>query len=86
MNGIPKYAGEAHQSLHIDDKEYTIPRKTMVFVNNAALQTRPQYWGTDSLIFRPDRWIQKLDDGSEVLVHPIEGSYVPWVRTPFMLW
>ncbi len=54
----------------------------MVFVNNAALQTKPQYWGSDSLVLRPDRWIQKQNDGSEALVHPIEGSYVPWASGP----
>ena len=56
-----------------------------------ALHTHPRYWGDDSLVWRPSRWIitsvqtendpssngQTAFDQEELLV-PIRGSYIPW--------
>ena len=80
LNGIPRCTVD-YQALRVDDKDYTIPPRTAVFVNNAALQCRQEYWGRDALVWRPDRWI--TDEGtSETFFHPIEGAYVPWAHGP----
>jgi cytochrome P450 len=81
LNGIPRYTGELNQALRINDKDYNIPPKTGVFVNNAAMQCKQEYWGSDALIWRPDRWIKK-EKASETFFHPLEGSYVPWAHGP----
>ena len=54
-----------------------LPPETTVYVNNAALHLKPEFWGADSHAWRPDRWI-KEEDGAEVWVQPVEGSYMPW--------
>ena len=65
---------------------------TMVFPSLMALHTHPRYWGEDSLIWRPSRWIissasnkytkyaekDKTQMDHEVLITPAKGSYIPW--------
>lgn len=44
------------------------------------------YWGSDSLVFRPDRWIDNADPGSEIsneeVFQPAPGVFVPWAAGP----
>jgi cytochrome P450 len=83
---IPKYTNTAPQTLTIDNKEYTIPPKTYVSINSMALHSMPRYWGSDSMVWRPDRWITTLQDSkglkSEEHLQPTPGSYVPWAHGP----
>ncbi|KAL8940112.1 MAG: hypothetical protein Q9216_002993 [Gyalolechia sp. 2 TL-2023] len=53
---VPKYT-RSEQKLNVDGKEHVIPPKTTVILNITAIHTHPQYWGEDSLIWRPSRWI-----------------------------
>jgi cytochrome P450 len=85
LNGIPRYTGESNQPLRIAEKDYIIPHKTAVFVNNATAQCKGEYWGSDALIWRPDRWIKK-EESSETFLRPIEGSYMPWAYGPRVSW
>ena len=50
-------------------------------VNSAALQTDPRNWGSDSLLWRPSRWIKRIANG-EAFFQPKKGSYVPWAEGP----
>src|SRR5271155_735178 len=52
---LPRYTGESYQHLRINDQDYTLPPRTSVFVNNAALQCKQEYWGDrrNSLASRP---------------------------------
>lgn len=44
-----------------------------------ALHTHPRHWGSDSLVWRPERWIENPGDlGKEVLFNPPKGTYFPW--------
>ena len=83
---IPKYTNAASQNLVINDKEHTIPPGTYVIINSVALHTLPRYWGSDSLVWRPDRWIKSptssSDLASEELFQPPAGTYVPWAHGP----
>lgn len=91
--GTPKYTGPRSQTLSIESKIYTIPPDTLIVPNLMALQTHPRYWGDDSLVWRPQRWIlpsrsplgrptQSEDLGvqlnGERLFTPIKGTYFPW--------
>lgn len=83
---IPKYTGESPTKLKIAGKEYTIPPETHTAINVAALNTLPMYWGPDSLVFRPDRWIDNPNLvsslSSEELFQPAPGVFLPWAAGP----
>lgn len=83
---IPRYTNNVAQSLDINGREYTIPAKTYVSVNSIALHTMPRYWRSDSLVWRPNRWIIRSSDAKglegEEFLQPPPGSYVPWANGP----
>ncbi|KAL9588475.1 MAG: hypothetical protein Q9203_002715 [Teloschistes exilis] len=54
---VPKYTHN-EQTLNINGRLHAIPPKTTVILNITAIHTHPQYWGEDSLIWRPSRWIE----------------------------
>ena len=84
---VPKYT-QTEEQLSIGDRIHTIPPKTMVILNVTAIHTHPKYWGNDSLVWRPSRWIEpkptvggettpgSLDD--ETLHSPEPGTFFPW--------
>jgi cytochrome P450 len=78
---IPKYTNESPQQLEIQGKMHIIPPKTYVYIDSAALHTTPDYWGSDSLEWKPERWIT-VENGREVLFEPRAGSFVPWASGP----
>ena len=67
---IPKYTNEASRTLVINEKEYTIPSKTYVNINVAAIHSTPKYWGTDSMVWRPNRWIITPPSSSSTTTAP----------------
>jgi cytochrome P450 len=83
---VPKYTNAGHPRVKINEKEYTIPPKTYVFLNLTALHSMPRHWGSDSLVWRPDRWIipSYNENGleHEDFFQPTPGSYVPWAYGP----
>jgi cytochrome P450 len=79
---IPKCTGETPQVLKTEEREITVPPHTHVFPSCIALQTDPDSWGSDSLAWRPDRWIKSSGIGFEDFVSPIKGSYIPWSDGP----
>jgi cytochrome P450 len=70
---IPKHTDESYQQLTIASKSYIIPPRTYVIINMAGIHTNPAFWGSDSLEFRPDRFIV----GDEIF-QPPAGTYIPW--------
>ncbi|KIV84105.1 hypothetical protein PV11_06078 [Exophiala sideris] len=89
---IPRYTGDTPQRLVIQGKERIVPARTTVSLNVAALNTHPEYWGDDVLVFRPDRWIisensssSSNNDNSDSSVswfQPVPGSFIPWSHGP----
>jgi cytochrome P450 len=80
---IPKCTGDTPQVLKTEGREITVPSHTSIFPNCVALQTDPDSWGSDSLLWKPTRWI----GGSKILsaetfFPPIKGSYIPWSDGP----
>jgi cytochrome P450 len=81
----PRYTGEESQTILIHGTEYTIPADVHVTINQAALHSLPENWGSDSLVWRPDRWIvgaSKGKLGEEELITPPPGTFVPWISGP----
>ncbi|KAH8781212.1 cytochrome P450 [Diaporthe sp. PMI_573] len=78
--------GNLPQSLVIGNKTILLPPKTMIVPSYSSLQTDPKYWGSDSLEWRPSRFIsspspsststQSLDD--EELITPRRGTFLAW--------
>ncbi len=55
-------------------------------MNAVALSTLPKYWGSDSLIWRPNRWILQGggsgDLADEKVYEPRDGVYTPFASGP----
>jgi cytochrome P450 len=55
-------------------------------MNTVALNTLPQFWGSDSLTWRPYRWVTKdeatmrLED--ELVYQPRYGAFIPFSSGP----
>ncbi|KAL2417999.1 Cytochrome P450 monooxygenase ORF6 [Exophiala dermatitidis] len=81
---MPRYTGDAAQTLRIGEQQHVIPPKTTVMINFAALHTHPSYWGPDPLAFRPDRWFVPAGENGEAstMLQPVPGVFVPWNLGP----
>lgn len=84
---IPKETGNSPQQIVVEGRQITIPAHTNVFPNIVGLHSRPEYWGADANVWRPDRWIEYSSARSTALENetvkiPVKGSYVPWAEGP----
>lgn len=50
--------GPHGQDLEVEGKTCRIPPNTLVMPNGIASQTLPEYWGEDTLEWKPARWIE----------------------------
>jgi cytochrome P450 len=73
-----KWTGDKTQSITVGDKTITMPPETMVMAAYGAVMTDPRWWGTDSLEWKPSRWIRRKDDGSEEIDMHKRGSFIGW--------
>ncbi|KAL9609797.1 MAG: hypothetical protein Q9167_005451 [Letrouitia subvulpina] len=84
---IPKSTpSEPSVRLESQRRVYSIPPATFVSINVQALHTDPTTWGSDSLIWRPSRWMVQ-DPSSRVgvnehLITPRTGTFIPWADGP----
>ncbi|KAL8649722.1 MAG: hypothetical protein Q9226_005458 [Calogaya cf. arnoldii] len=83
--GVPKHTGPRPQHLTLSDKQtLNIPPNTLVIASLQALHTHPRYWGSDSLTWRPSRWIISSSPfptttlSTEKLLHPQKGTFIAW--------
>jgi cytochrome P450 len=81
--GIAKCTTINPQPLTMNGHDITIPPNTRIIPNINAIHAHPKYWGTDSLAWRPNRWIKSQPGATtqldrEYLHTPSKGSYVPW--------
>jgi cytochrome P450 len=81
-----RYTANLRQTINIEGKDYSIPPQTYITMNIVALSTLPRIWGSDSLTWRPDRWIIK-DEASmrledEHIYHPQYGAFIPFSSGP----
>lgn len=88
LPGIIKSTGDTSQDLRVtNNKTITVPAHARVVLHTDAIHTHPMYWGSDSLEWRPQRWIAcssektpRIED--ESLIVPPQGTYAPWSGGP----
>jgi cytochrome P450 len=89
ISEIPKTTAASTTHLSIRDQTYTIPPETIIWCNSAAVHTQSRYWGPDSLVWRPTRWISPPTPSppkpstpavfiAETIQEPTKGYFVPW--------
>lgn len=88
--GIVPRRTQGQTDLTIGGKTYSIPPQTLLLFNMHAAQSDPEYWGNDSLEFRPSRWIestQKPAGNGGVEIPPFDGEVLlKPLRTVYMSW
>jgi len=77
---MPRYTGPTPQTLTLAGNTYTIPAKTYISVNTAALHTSPQNWGPDPTTFRPSRFLSSSPEEEPIV--PLPGTYMAWSMGP----
>ncbi|KAI0402397.1 cytochrome P450 [Xylaria palmicola] len=80
---VAKWTGKEAQQLSVGGKSVAIPPNTMVIPSYALVHTDPKYWGSDSLTWRPSRWINTTEPttaehDSEQLISPQRGTFLGW--------
>ncbi|PVH74538.1 cytochrome P450 [Cadophora sp. DSE1049] len=82
---IPKTTGSTPKTIDFNDKTHTIPANATLLVNVTALNSCPEYWGSDALTWRPDRWIttgKSAGIEDEETMQPPKGRFIPWASGP----
>ncbi|KAF3019774.1 hypothetical protein E8E14_011522 [Neopestalotiopsis sp. 37M] len=59
-----KWTGDRATTLTVGDKTFNLPPKTILLPSYCSLHTDPKYWGSDSLTWRPSRWIKPGAEGT----------------------
>lgn len=68
---IPKTtAGD--QTVTINSRQVVIPDSTFIHLNVVGTNLNPKYWGDDSTVFRPERWLPNKSSTSND--HPENGT------------
>lgn len=90
---VTKWTRDKAQPLDIGDKTLVVPSNTMICLAYSSLQTDPRWWGSDSLTWRPSRFIKKTagsdsksfgsceeeaDLDVEQFVQPRRGTFIGW--------
>lgn len=81
----PRTTGPQPQNLTIDGKSYVLPPDTTLTISQSALHSLPENWGSDTLVWRPDRWLVSTSKGKlgeEELITPPPGVFLPWISGP----
>ncbi|KAL8853566.1 MAG: hypothetical protein Q9221_001552 [Calogaya cf. arnoldii] len=88
--GVPKHTSPRPQHSTLSDKQtLNIPPNTLLIASLEALHTHPRYWGSDSLTWRPSRWIISSSFSTttpqpeptlstEKLLHAQKGTFIAW--------
>jgi cytochrome P450 len=84
---VTKWTRDQTQTLNVGGKTLILPPNTMMCLSSAALQSDPRWWGSDSLTWRPSRFIKPAGSEStakktgiheEEFVQGRRGSFVGW--------
>ncbi|KAH7323164.1 putative cytochrome P450 [Stachybotrys elegans] len=84
---VTKWTQDKTQVLDIGEKQIVLPPETMMCLAYSSLQSDPRWWGEDSLVWRPSRFIKAAEAGpdsreghldKEEFVQPRRGSFVGW--------
>lgn len=70
MNLLRRASPNQDQTItSFDGSTITIPANTLVNIHNPALHTHPDYWGSDALSWKPDRWLNDENIDSDKVDH-----------------
>ncbi len=86
---VTKWTKGKMQTLDVGDKTLVLPPNTMICLAYSSLQTDPRWWGSDSLTWRPSRFIKPAEteptlEGverrvkEEEFLQPKRGTFVRW--------
>lgn len=86
---VTKWTKDKTQPLTFGDKTLILPPNTMICLAYSSLQTDPRWWGSDSLTWRPSRFIKRAGNeatlggaeksvNEEEFLHPRRGTFVGW--------
>lgn len=84
---VLKWTGDREQPLTVGGKTFVLPPYTMVAPSYGSIQTDPKFWGSDSLDWRPSRWIKSAEVSGvtaesstsvEELKMPPRGAFIGW--------
>ncbi|KAK7917814.1 hypothetical protein PG985_011422 [Apiospora marii] len=76
-----KWNADKAQPVTVHDKTYVLPPQSMLAPSYGAIHTDPRFWGKDSLIWRPSRWIRPavIQGGDpEEFNMPPRGAFIGW--------
>jgi cytochrome P450 len=87
LSQLVKTTGPQSLPVEVNGKTYILPPQTNIHLNLSALHTHPQYWGENSLLFNPYRFISSptttTSPGSldtEVLASDTTKTFLPWAH------
>lgn len=76
---VAKWTADHSATLKVGNRITVIPPNTMVIPGHSALHTEPWIWGSDSLVWRPSRWIKTPGKpGAEEIINHKEESFLGW--------
>ncbi|KAI1299004.1 cytochrome P450 [Xylaria venustula] len=75
---IIKWTADESRSVTVGGKSYILPPHSMIAPSYGSIQTDPRFWGSDSLTWKPSRWIKSGKPGDEELNLPVRGAFIGW--------
>ncbi|RYC55262.1 hypothetical protein CHU98_g10947 [Xylaria longipes] len=75
---VIKWTADKTQTLSVSNKTFLLPPQSIIAPSYGAVHTDPRFWGSDSLVWRPSRWIKAGNAGNEELNAVVRGSFIGW--------
>lgn len=75
---VIKWTANDSRSITVGGKSFVLPPHSMIAPSYASVQTDPRFWGSDSLTWRPSRWIKSGQPGDEEFDLPVRGAFIGW--------
>ncbi|KAJ8128844.1 hypothetical protein O1611_g4789 [Lasiodiplodia mahajangana] len=75
---VIKWTANESRSVTVGGKSYVLPPHSMIAPSYGSVQTDPRFWGSDSLAWKPSRWIKSGKPGDEELSLPVRGAFIGW--------
>ncbi|KAI0545638.1 cytochrome P450 [Xylaria curta] len=75
---IIKWTGRESRPVVVNGKTFVLPPHSMIAPSYGSVQTDPRFWGSESLIWQPSRWIKAGKAGEEEIDQPVRGAFLGW--------
>lgn len=88
---LPLTTDDQPRTLKIRGETVTVPPNTICIIDTSATHRDPKHWpkappnATDDFphpvsSFNPDQWLKSDENGNQVMITPLAGSYVPFAE------